>query len=124
MLHEVCPEALLLRGYPGQRQADRQYHTGSGQVADVQLAGDSRQRQEIVILIQHFVGGKLLMALTDHIGLAVVGQDVAAEHRLISVNGHDAGSEAAVGGFHVAIAMVDADDNGLVFHVHHFNFLF
>ena len=30
MLHEVCPEALLLRGYPGQRQADRQYHTGSG----------------------------------------------------------------------------------------------
>lgn len=52
------------------------------------------------------------MFLTDEIISALIDKQIALECRLLVVGGY-ARLEAAVGGFDVAVAVVDTDDDGI-----------
>ena len=53
------------------------------------------------------------MTVTDHIGLTLKSQDIVGKQRC-TIAGGNAGGKAAMGGLDVAIAMVNADDGGIV----------
>ena len=53
------------------------------------------------------------MFLTNEVETAFMNQQIALESRLIVKGGH-AGFEAAVGGLDVAVAVVNANDDGMV----------
>ena len=52
------------------------------------------------------------MFLSDQIILALINKQIAFEGRFFII-GSNAGLETAVGGLDVAVAVVDADDNGI-----------
>ena len=108
---EVCREGLLLVRRPRERKAGGEKDVCLGQPLVVQLHGDSRQRQEVEVVVLGFLAHKLLVAFADEIVSSVADQHVPRKQGL-AVIGVDAGGEAMVGSFHVAIAMVDPDDFG------------
>lgn len=90
---------------------------GRGQPADIQLSGNGGKSENIVVVVGHLVGDKFLVFLTDQIILALINKQIAFEGRLLVV-GCGTRFEAAVGGLDVAVAVVDADDNGVGVVVH------
>jgi hypothetical protein len=92
-------------------------NTGRGQLADVQLTGNSGKGENIVVAVGHFVGDKFLVLLTNEIISALIDKQIALEGRLFVVDGY-ARLKAAVGGLDVAVAVVDTDDDGIGVVVH------
>ena len=82
-------------------------------LADVQLPSDGGEGQNIVVVVCHLVGGKLLVFLTDEIEAALVDQQIALKGWLL-VKGCHSGFEAAVGSLDVAVAVVNPDDDGAI----------
>ncbi len=109
-LKQVFLESVLLLTDLGEGQPRRNVDTGRGLFADIQLPSNGGKGQDVVVAVHHLVGGELLVFLTDQIIAAPIDQQIALECRLLIERGH-AGFETAVGGFDVAIAVVDADDD-------------
>ncbi len=84
------------------------------------------KRENIVVAVGHFVGDKFLVFFSDVIISALIDKQVALEGRLFVVSGN-ARLKAAVGSLDVAIAVVDADDDGIgvvvVHKIHRVSFL-
>ena len=112
VLQEVFPEAVLLFAHPSQRESRRKVDTGRDQLADVQLTGNSGKSKNIVVSVCHFVGDKFLVFLTNEIISALVDKQIALEGRLLVVGGY-ARLKATMGSLDVAIAVIDADDDGI-----------
>ena len=87
--------------------------TGRGLFADIQLPPDGGESQDVVITVRHLVSGELLVFLTNEVVMASIDQEIALKGRLLVKRGY-ASSETAVGGFDVAIAVVNADDNRVI----------
>ena len=60
IVEKVRPEAVLLLTNPGKRQTNGQVDPGRGQSAQFQLPGNGRQRQDVIVLVHHFIGGQCL----------------------------------------------------------------
>ena len=100
VLQEIFFKAVLLFAHPGQRKSRRKVNTGRGQLADVQLTGNSGKGENIVVAVGHFVGDKFLVFLTDEIISTLIDEQIALEGRLFVISGN-ARLEAAVGGLDV-----------------------
>lgn len=99
-------------------------NTGRGQLADIQLTGNGGKGKNIVVAVCHFVGDEFLVFLADEIISALIDKQIAFECRLFIISGN-ARLETAVGGLDVAIAVVNADDDGIgvVHKIHRVSFL-
>ena len=86
--------------------------TCRGQLADVQLTGNSGKGENIVVAVCHFVRDKFFVFLSDEIISVLIDEQIALEGRLLVVGGN-ARLEAAVGSLDVAVAVVDANDDGV-----------
>ena len=125
VLQEICFEAVLLFAYPSQRKSRSKVNTGRGQLADIQLTGNSSKGENIVVAVCHFVGDKFLVFLPDEIISALIDKQIAFEGRLLVISGN-ARLETAVGGLDVAVTVVDTDDDGIgvvVHKIHRVSFL-
>lgn len=109
VLHQICLEVRLLPACPGQRQTGGNHNVLLGEIFGFQLLGDCRKGQHIVILILDLVRHKFLVLLADEIIPAAVDQHIRREQRLVVIGG-DTDGKAAVGGFHISVPVVDADD--------------
>lgn len=92
-------------------------NTGRCQLADIQLTGNSGERENIIVVVGHFVGDKFLVVFSDEIVFALIDEQIAFEGRFLVV-GDNAGLETAVGSFNVAVAVVDTDDDGIGVVIH------
>ena len=96
----------------GEGKARRQMHTGGPVRAPVlQLHGNGRQGEQIVVLHLGLVLLERLAARAHHIKPAVQFQHILAGIRLMLVL-HQPGGEGEVGRFHGSVAMVNADGDG------------
>ena len=118
VLKQICPEAVLLLGYPGQGKSCGKMDTGRGQPADIQLSGNGGKGENIIIAVGHLVGDKFLVFLSDQIIPALIDQQIAFECGFFVIDSN-AGFEATVGGLDIAVAVVDADDDGVIVHKIH-----
>ena len=112
VLRQIRLKAVLLLGHPGQGKSCRKVDTGRGQSADIQLSGNGGEGEDIVVIVGHLVGDKFLVFLANQVILALINKQITLEGRLFVI-GCDTGFEAAVGSLDIAVAMVDADDNGV-----------
>lgn len=113
LLEKIRIEAVLLFAHPSQRKSGGEMHTGRGQLANIQLSRNSGKGEDIIIAVGHFVGDKFLMFLSDQIISALIDKQIALEGRLFVIGGNTR-LKAAVGGLDVAVAVIDADDNGII----------
>ena len=86
--------------------------TGRGQLADIQFSGDCSKGQNIIVAVRHLVGDKFLVFLSDEIISALVDKQIALKDRLFVI-GSNARLETAVGSFDIAVAVINANDNGI-----------
>lgn len=111
VLQEIRLENVLLFAHPSQRKSHRKLNTGRGQLADIQLTGNSGKSESIIIAVGHFVGDKFLVFLSDEIISALIDEQIAFEG-LFVISGN-ARFGTAVGGLDIAVAVVDTDDDNL-----------
>lgn len=113
VFQKIGTELVLLLAHPGEGQTDCQMDTGRGKLTDVQLSADGGEGENIIVLVRHLVRKKLLVIFSDEVEPAFIDQKIALEGRLLVVGCHT-GLEAGVRHFDVAVAVVNADDYGLV----------
>ena len=121
IFHQIFLEVRLLSACPGQRQTSGNHNVRLGKIFGFQLLGDGRKGQHIVIPILDLVWCKFLVPLAGEIIPAAVDQHIRREQRLVVIGG-DAGRKAAIGRFHIPVAVVDAD-NFCVVDCFHFRIL-
>ena len=108
---QVVPELLLVPSEAGQGQPGGQQHLRCPLHAPiVQLLGDSRQSQKVIILRSGLIPLEGLAGAAHHIILSAVLQDVFLGVRLMLVL-HQPGGEGNMGGFHGRIAVIHPNDD-------------
>ena len=107
--HEVLAEGLLLGCDPLDGQTDCQHGLTLRDVPELQLFGQCRHGEDVVVLILALVADKALVIFTDHIILALIIERVRRHGRL-GVIGFDARAKDHVPALDIAEAMVDPDD--------------
>lgn len=113
VLHEILFEIVLLLCHPGQGQAHSQVNIRRLPTVKGQLGCDASQSQDEIIGIVHFVGSEFLVLFADGVVPAVIEQQIAFEGGFLLMPGY-ASLETGVRRFHVAVAMIQANDDWTV----------
>ena len=122
VFHQILPERRLLPACPSQWKTGGNHNVRLGNIFGFQFLGNRRKGEDIIVLVVHLFGNKLLVSLADEIIFAVVGQHIAGEQRLC-VKTKNTGRKIVIRRFHIAITVVDADDFCVVHCFHSSSFL-
>ena len=113
ILEKIAAEFFTLPADPGQRQSGGKVNLRFPDTGQIQFSGNCHQSQDIVVLVHGFVGNEFLVSLSDAIVHSAVLQNIAGEDRLGFIDGH-AGGRDSIGGFDVAVPVVNSDDFDVV----------
>ena len=118
-LKQIVLKIAFLLTYPSKGQTCCNINVGFGDALSPKLSRNRGKGEDVIILIIEFVGFELLVPDTDGIILAVPYEQVGYKGRF-GITFDNTRGKAAVCRFHIAVAVVDTDEIGLVHFLHTF----
>ena len=119
VLKQIVLKIAFLLTYPSKRQTCRNINVGFGDTLSPKLPCNRSKGEDVIVLVVKFVGFEFLVPDTDGIIRSVPYEQVGYKGRF-GIAFHNARGKAAVCRFHIAVAVVDTDEIGLVHFLHTF----
>ena len=119
ILKQIVLKIGFLLTYPSKRQTCRNIDVGFGDALSPKLPRNRGKGEDVIILVVEFVGFEFLVPDTDGIILSVPYEQVGYKGGF-GIAFHNSRGKAAVCRFHIAVAVVDTDEIGLVHFLHTF----